>query len=459
MLEQMAAFVARSKYEDLSQTAIHQAKVRILDSLGCAIGALDGEPIGIIRQQIHEFGGEGLSTLVGGGRTAPDRAAFYNSALVRYLDFNDSYLAKGETCHPSDNLGAILAACEYADRSGRDLLTALAVAYQVLCRLCDIAPVRARGFDHTTLGSYALAAGVARALGLDPSRTANAIAISGTAFNALRVTRTGTLSHWKGLAYPNTAFGAVHAAFLARGGITGPGEVFRGNKGFMEAISGDFALDWSREDLERVRRTIVKKYNAEIHSQSTIEGVLELKQEYPFSAADIQRIDIDIFDVAYNIIGGGEEGEKITVHTKEEADHSLPYIVAVAILDGQVMPEQYLPERIEREDVQALLRKVHVRPLEEFSRCFPDEMPSRIHMTLNNGHILTKAKRDYEGFLTHPMDWETVSRKFEQLSQARLSPRQQRAIEDAVANLENIRVRELTSLMEKIEQLPKEEYI
>jgi 2-methylcitrate dehydratase len=257
----------------------------------------------------------------------------------------------------------------------------------------------------------------------------------------------------------NTAFGAVHAAFLARGGITGPGEVFRGNKGFMDAISGDFSLDWSREDLERVRRTIVKKYNAEIHSQSTIEGVLELTQEYPFSAADIQRIDIDIFDVAYHIIGGGEEGEKITVRTKEEADHSLPYIVAVAILDGQVMPEQYLPQRIEREDVQALLRKVHVRPLDEFSRCFPDEMPSRVHITLNNGHVLTKEKRDYEGFLTHPMEWETVSRKFDQLSQASISPRQQRAIQEAVANLENIQVRELTSLLGKIEQLPKEEYI
>jgi 2-methylcitrate dehydratase len=449
-LDQLAAFVVGTKYEDLSAAAIQQAKIRILDALACAIGALDCEPIKIVRAQIEEFGGKGLCTLIGGGRTAPDRAALYNSALVRYLDFNDSYLAKGETCHPSDNLGAVLAACEYAGGSGKDLLTSLAVAYQVQCRLSDAAPVRAKGFDHTTLGSFAVAAGVARALDLDQEKTANAIAISGTAFNALRVTRTGTLSNWKGLAYPNTAFGVLHETFLAKRGITGPGEVFEGNKGFMDAISGHFELDWSKEDLERITETIVKKYNAEVHSQSTIEGVLELKQEYQFTGADIRQIDIEIFDVAYNIIGGGEEGEKVTVHSKEEADHSLPYIVAVAILDGQVMPEQYLPDRIDGQDVQTLLRKVIVHPSDEFSRRFPVEMPSRIRMTLNDGRVLTKEKWDYEGFLTRPMGWNTVSRKFEQLTLKRIPPQLQRDIEDTVANLETIQLGELTSLLGNI---------
>lgn len=450
MVDQLAAFVVGTKYEDISETALHQEKIRVLDALACAIGALDGEPIKIIRAQIKDFGGKGRCTLIGGGQTAPDRAAFYNSALVRYLDFNDGYLAKGETCHPSDNLGAVLAACEYAGRNGKDLLTALAVAYQVQCRLSDVAPVRAKGFDHTTLGSFAVASGVARALNLDQARTANAIAISGTAFNALRVTRTGTLSNWKGLAYANTAFGALHATFLAMRGITGPGEVFEGNKGFMDAITGHFELDWSKENLERITQTIVKKYNAELHSQSTIEGVLELKREYQFTGVDIRRIEIEIFDVAYNIIGGGEEGEKITVHTKEEADHSLPYIVAAAILDNQVMPAQYLPERINSQDVQTLLRKVIVRPLDEFSRRFPAEIPSRIQITLNDGHVQTKEKRDYEGFLTRPMRWDTITEKFEQLSQLRVPLQLQQEIEEAVANLEHIQVSELTSLLGKV---------
>ena len=447
-VEQLARFVVRASFDDLSDQARQQLKIRILDALGCAIGALDYEPIRLIRAQIDDFGGNDACTMIGGGRSAPDRATFYNSALVRYLDFNDGYLAKGETCHPSDNLGAVLAACEYANRTGKDLMTALAVAYQVQCRLSDVAPVRARGFDHTTQGSFALAAGVSKALELDTSKTANALAIAGTAFNALRVTRTGALSNWKGFAYPNAAFCVTHAAFLAMRGITGPGEVFEGNKGFMETISGHFELDWSREDLERVSKTIVKKYNAEIHSQSAIEGVLELS--HAIVIANIQRIDIEIFDVAYNIIGGGEEGEKVTVRSKEEADHSLPYIIAVAILDGQVMPAQYLPERIRRKDVQTLLRKVTVRPVNAFSHRFPDEMPTRIQIRLKNGLMLAKEKNDYEGFQTHPMQWKTVVEKFEQLSQAHLPGSLQEEIEDAVLHLESMQVRELTALLGKI---------
>src|SRR5215468_256866 len=238
----MAAFVARASYDDLSEMARRQLKIRVLDSLGCAIGALGGGPVKLLRSQIEDFGGAAHSTLIGGGRTSPDQAAFYNGALVRYLDFNDSYLAKGETCHPSDNLGATLAAAEYARRGGRALMTALAVAYQVQCRLSDVAPVRARGFDHTTQGSFAVAAGVSKILGLDEIRTANAIAICGTAFNALRVTRTGQLSHWKGLAFPNTAACCTRAVFLAMNGITGPLEVFEGDKGFMDAIAGVFDI-------------------------------------------------------------------------------------------------------------------------------------------------------------------------------------------------------------------------
>ncbi|MBW2305820.1 MAG: MmgE/PrpD family protein [Deltaproteobacteria bacterium] len=449
--DQLAAFVVRSSYDDLSDAASRELKTRVLDSLGCAIGALGGEPIRCIRTHIEDFDGAGHCTLIGGGRSAPDRAAFYNGALVRYLDFNDTYLARGESCHPSDNLGAVLAASEYADLSGREFLTALAVAYQVQCRLSDVAPVRAKGFDHTTQGSYAVAAGVSRALGLDQAGTANAVAISGTAFNALRVTRTGALSHWKGLAYPNTAFCGTHAAFLAMRGVTGPQEVFEGNKGFMDSIAGRFEIDWSREDLERVRLTGIKKYNAEFHSQSAIEGILEMKWEHGFTAEAVERINIEIFDVAFHIIGGGEEGDKTIIRTKEEADHSLPYMTAVAMLDEQVMPEQYLPERILRQDVQTLLRKVSAQPLEEYSRRFPDEMACRITVELRDGRLLVKEMRDYKGFHTRPMEWETVVEKFRRLSGPYADVSVLRDIVDAAAHLEAIRVADLTSLLAKIQ--------
>ncbi len=449
-VEQLAAFVVQAAYDNLSNKASQELKIRVLDALGCAVGALEGPPIKMLRAQLEDFGGRPLVTLIGGGKTAPDRAALYNSALVRYLDYNDSYLARGETCHPSDNLGAVLAASEYAGGSGKELLTALAVAYQVQCRLSDVAPVRARGFDHTTQGAYAVAAGVAKALNLDQDRTANAIAISGTAFNALRVTRTGRLSNWKGLAYPNTAFGATHAAFLAMRGITGPLEVFEGNKGFMDSIAGHFEIDWQQENLEAVTHTSVKKYNAEFHSQSALEGTLELRAAHQLLAEDIERIEIQIFDVSYNIIGGGEEGDKHLVRTKEEADHSLPYMVAVALLDGEVTPAQYAPERIVREDVQTLLRKVSVRPDKAMSRRFPAEMPCRIQIFLKGDGTLSIEKRDYEGFYTRPMSWEQAEAKFESLITPYTDKELRRAIVEAVTHLDSIEVRQLTNLLSMV---------
>jgi 2-methylcitrate dehydratase len=443
----LARFVAERSWDDLSDVARRELKIRVLDTLGCALGAIDAPPVEAIRAQLDDFGGRPLCTLVGGVRTAPDRAALYNGALVRYLDFNDSYFAPGETCHPSDNLAPVLAAAEYAHASGSELLTALAVAYQVQCRLSDEAPVRAKGFDHTTQGSYAVAAGVAKALRLGVTETANAVAIAGTALNALRVTRTGTLSQWKGLAYPFTAFGAVQAAFLAGGGITGPAEVFEGNKGFMETIAGYFEIDWEREDLERVRRTFLKRYNAEIHSQSALEALLELREAYELDPTSVERIELDTFQVAYDIIGGGEEGGKKDIRTKEEADHSLPYLLAVALIDGQVMPEQFAPERIVRADVQALLQRVDVRPAADLSARFPAEHACRLRLRLSGGAILAAEKRDYEGFLTRPMSWEGARRKFERLASGSVEPARAAELAETVWALDELETRDLTTLL------------
>ena len=450
--EQLAEFVNLASFDDISGAARIQLKIRILDSLGCAIGAIDSHPVQLVREQVEEFDGNGSCTLIGGGRAAPDRAAFYNGALVRYLDFNDSYLAKGETCHPSDNLAPVLAAVEYCDGTGRDLLTALAVAYQVQCRLSDVAPVRAAGFDHTTQGSYAVAAGVSKALGLNPDQTANAIAISGTAFNALRVTRTGKLSNWKGLAYPNTAACSTFVTFLAMRGITGPLEVFEGEKGFMDAIAGCFEIDWAREDLDRVTATILKKYNAEIHSQTAIECALQLKAEEKFESAEIEQIDMETFDVAYHIIGGGDEGDKTMVSTKEEADHSLPYLISVALLDGLVMPEQYTSERIMRGDVQALLQKVSIHPTADFSNRFPKEMPCRLTVTLQNGRVVSKDVHDYPGFTSQPMSWEMAFEKFERNTTPFAASSTRHSIADAVKNLDSIQIRDFTQLIHNIER-------
>ena len=447
VVEQLAEFAVRSDVATLSRSTLLQLKIRILDALGCAFGGLDGDPVRRVRRFIADFSPDGRCTLIGGGRSAPDRAALYNGALVRYLDFNDSYLAPRETCHPSDNLGAVLTAAELANASGGTLLVALAVAYEVQCRLSDAAPVRDRGFDHTTHLAYSVAAGVSRALSLDAPQTSNAIAISGSALNALRVTRTGTLSHWKGIAAPFAASAATQATLLAQRGITGPAELFEGNKGFMQSIAGPFAIDWRHEGLDRVERTIVKRYNAEIHSQTAIEAALELQRNHGFAACDVEKVEVEVFDVAYRIIGGGEEGDKTLVFTKQDADHSLPYLIAVALLDRTVMPEQFAAERLERADVQALLCRVVVRSNAEYSARFPEEMPSRVTVTLTDGRVLTLALSDYPGFRTRPQTWEAAVAKFTTLAASHVADTVLAEIASAVGELEHITVAELTRLL------------
>lgn len=446
-LQKLAKFVHTRKYDDLSNEAVNELKIRLLDSLGCAIGALEGEPIKMIMDQINDFGGRPLVRLIGNQKTAPDRAAFYNSALVRYLDYNDSYLAKNETCHPSDNIGSILATTEYTQKDGRDFLTALAISYQVQCRLSDVAPVRDKGFDHTVQGAYASAAGAAFALGLDEYQIANAIAIAGTAYNALRVTRTGNLSHWKGLAFPSTGWTSTHSAFLAMRGITGPEAVFEGNKGFKDTIAGDFNIDWAKEDLERVTRTIIKKYNAEVHSQSTLEGIQELMQNNAINPNEIEKIVLNTFDVAFHIIGGGEEGGKKNIRSKEEADHSLPYMMSAMILDGNVMPDQYRAERILRSDIQELLQKVEVHEKKAYSDRFPKEMACDITIFMKDGTQHYIEKTDYEGFYTRAASWETVIDKFNNLTAPHTSEAVRESIIDIVRNIENYPMSALTDTL------------
>ncbi|MFZ2483325.1 MAG: MmgE/PrpD family protein, partial [Streptococcus parauberis] len=414
-----------------------------------AIGALDSTTIKSIQTMTHDLTNDGSVTMIGGGKTTPDNAALFNGAAIRYLDYNDSYLAKGETCHPSDNISAVLAATEHNKGNGKDFLLGLAIAYQIQCRLSDEAPVRKYGFDHTVQEAYGAAAGAAKALGLDAKQIANAIAISGTSYNSLRVTRTGELSNWKGLAAPNTARGAMSSALLAKYDITGPREVFEGNKGFYETIAGKFDIDWEREGLDRVLGTIIKRYNAEIHSQSSIEGLIEFKNEKNIPAEDIKEIRLDTFDVAFHIIGGGEEGDKKQIRLKEEADHSLPYMLSAAYLDGQVLPAQYEQDRILKDDIQNLLQKVTVKENPEFSQRFPKEMAIKLEIETYDGQVYVVNKDDYQGFTSRPASWDVLLEKYNLLT-TNIDAELASNIAKTIENIENIEITELTDLLAKI---------
>lgn len=449
-VQDLAAFATGCTAGDLSDDALQELKIRVLDTVGVAIGALDAPPLVAIRELVVEQSGSGNCSLIGGGSTNASLAAFYTSALSRYLDFMDAYLAKGETNHPSDNFGAVLAAAEKVHASGAELLTALAVAYQVHTRLADVAPVRARGFDHTTQGAFAAAAGAAKAMRLTSDQAANAIAMAGTANVALRVTRTGNLSHWKGLAYAHVSRNAVFAAQLAERGITGPELVFEGNKGFKQSVSGPFDIDWAAEDLESVRRTIVKKHNAEIHSQSALDAALDVRARPGFDAAQIARVRLRTFDVAYSIIGGGEEGDKRTVRTKEEADHSLPWMLAVVLLDGELTPRQYAPDRIVADDVQALMRRVQIEPDTGFSARFPAEMPAELEVTLTSGTTIRTARDGYRGFTTDPFRWADARAKFDAVTARFVGPELRDEIADTVQDLDNTQTADFTDLLRRV---------
>ena len=452
--EGIARFALRTKYDDLSAERRDRLKVSILDAVACAINAIGAPPIEACRAQAEELGGpDGRCTLIGGGRANPVYAAFYNTALIRYVDFMDSDLARGGLCHPSDNTGAILAAGEQADLPGKDFLTALAVAYQVEARLTASVPLMAHGFDLTTQLSYSLAAGLSKALGLDEGKTVSAIGICGD-FIPLLVARTTPISQWKGLSSSQLALGCFHGVMLASRGVTGPTYVVEGAHGLAQLLGEPIRIDWERVKLDAFDRLALKSYNTAVPGQASIHCMLELRKAHAIDPAEVESIENDAFQDAYDFMGGGRFGPKTDVHTKEHADHSLPYLLAVALIDGSVQPAQLTSERIEKPDVQKLLRKVNVRPDESFTARYPSEAPSRVTVRLASGKSYTQEVNDYPGFATRPFGWDEIVAKLDELTAERADGGLRKEIAAAVRSLESIRVSELTRLLGRVGSRP-----
>jgi len=448
MIKQLSAFVTRASYDDLSKEAQRQIKVRVLDSLACAVGAMASEPMRRLQHQIEQFGGRPLATMIGGGNTSPDRAAFYNGALTRHLGFNDAFLSREGSCQPSDCLSAIVAASEYAGASGTEFLTALAVAYQVQCRLCEVYSASAESLRYGTPGSYAVAAGVAKALNLDQKQTANAISAVVLANASLPFRRKGPFRYYTD--FYSDSF------LLAISSITSDREAFEARKQKTDTLALDSEIDWSKEDLEAVRRTVTKKFNAEIHSQSALEAIMYLRERQPCHPNQIERIELDTFDVAYDLLGRYAEGSEYQVRDKADAYRSLPYLLAVALLDGEVSPSQLKQERILREDVQSLMQKAVVRPNSDFSGRFSEEMPARVRIVLQDGQTLTRERHDYEGFTTRPLRWGRAVEKFKTLAMFQVDHESGQRIMEKVLDLEDIEVRELTKLLAGVDRTTQE---
>jgi 2-methylcitrate dehydratase len=451
-VEAIAKYAARASFDDLSAESRRQLPIHILDSLGCSIAALGAGPVEACREQVAEFGGSGPSALIGGGQANPVYAAFWHTALVRYVDFMDNILAQTETAHTADNFGVALTIADYVGGSGRDLMLAVALGYTVQSRFVDHANFMSSGFDHTSQLAFSLNAAAGRLLGLSEQQIANAIAMAAASDASFAVIRAKPLSQWKGLASAQSALGAMNTLFLARRGVEGPLQVIEGPLGIDHLLRMKINIDWDNEGYDGVVGSTIKKYNSMIHTQSAVQCMVELVHQTKIDPNKVVSIEVEVFQLAYDFAGGGLYGVDKVIRTKEQADHSLPYLLAVALIDGDVMPAQFNPDRIIKPDVQGLLKKVSVRPNHEYTEQYPKKMPAKITIRLQDGKVIQHEVQDYPGLASHPFTWEDAVEKFDALVAGRIDNSLSSEIKNAVHLVENIRVRDLMNLLGHVGQ-------
>ncbi len=450
----LAEYAGSVSYARLPAPVVHEVKRRLLDSLGCALGAWYAAPCRIARRLAEAVKAPKGATLWGtASRTQPDLAAFANGALVRYLDFNDTYLSR-EPAHPSDNLAAVLAIGETVRATGQQVIGALALAYEVQCRLCDAAALRPRGWDHVTYGPFSSALAVAKVLKLSAAHTTQAVNLAGVANVALRQTRVGDLSMWKACAFSNATRNGLFAALLAQQGMTGPSPIFEGAKGFMKLVSGSFALptmggEGSREPGParksvpfKILDTYIKHYPVEYHAQTAVEAALDVREqlvraEGKQGLSRMSEVKIGSYDVAIEIIGS--DLEKWHPRTRETADHSFPYCVAVALLDGTVTLRSFDAKRLADPTLEALMQKVRVVEQEEFSAWYPEAMPTRLAVKTTGGKEYVKQVDFPLGHPRNPMSDREVEEKFRELAGGKLNRARAGKVIDLVWNLDRVK--------------------
>ncbi len=433
LANRFAEYACGLQFTALPAAVVHEAKRRFIDSLATAVGAMDADAYAIARRCAVRVQGSPSVSLLGGGKSSAEWATFVNGLLIRYLDYNDTYLSL-EPAHPSDNLAAVLAVGEFAGAGGKELITAAVLAYEIQCRLCDAASLRQHGFDHVTYGAISSCVAACKLLGLDAAQTAHAIGLAGVANIALRQTRAGELSMWKGCAFANAARNGVFAALLAAEGLTGPAPIFEGEVGFMKLLTGPFTVaelggcvgqDSNPDEPGRlgnlphkflITGTYIKFWPAEYHSQSAIDAALQLRPQVG-DVRQVRAIDIHTFDAAVDIIG--KDPEKWRPKTRETADHSLPYCTAVALADGDVTLAQFAPQRLNDPALLELVAKVQVHRDAALSARYPAGIPNRITITMNDGRRLVKEVEFPRGHAKNPMTDAEVEHKFRTLVEPR----------------------------------------
>ena len=411
LAEQLAVYADSLRFEDLDAATVERVKVHVVDTIGCGIGALDEPAIRVCRD--IALGVSGNATVIGTkARTSVDLAAFANGAAFRLLDFNDTYTGHF-AIHPSDHIAACLAVAEAERSSAQDLILSIVIAYEVSCRLVDTLNIWARGWDTpvTSLPAVALAAG--KLMKLDPVRLTQAVNLAVNDHISMAQTRVQTLSDWKGLADAEASRNAIFATLLARGGVTGPSPVFEGNAGFFKQVSGPAAIDvgtFGRRDVPfRIHQCGLKAYPAVIYTQTAIVAGLEVAKV----VGSLDRIaTIEIATTRRGYERTGSEPEKWAPQTRETADHSLPYITARAMFDGDITNESFTPEKFRDPRILAFMQKIKVAEDPALTAKGGTSVSTRVTAILTDGQRVSREVDHAPGFAARPMTKDEVERKF-----------------------------------------------
>jgi 2-methylcitrate dehydratase len=436
-LQTLADFTASLRFADVPQSVFHETKRHLLDFLGCALGAFTAEPVRAARRLATGVLGGELGGTVWGTRhlSSPDLACFSNGLMGRYLDFNDQYSGR-TTGHPSDVIPAVLGAAEVAGAGGPETICGIIVGYEVFSRLCDAMDIRAH-WDHVTLGAIASAAAAANTLRLPRDQAAHAISLATVSNNALGQTRCGELSDWKSGAFPNAARQGLFAALLAQEGITGPGEPFAGPQGFWAAVSKPFELDplGGVPGPFKITEAAFKYHSACYLGLSALDAIINLRQELE-APEDIR--EMTVYTYRNSIETTADSPAKWRPQTRETADHSLPFMLAIGLLEGFVGPEHYVPQRYADPRILALMDRVSVREEGAYTERFPQVQTQRIEAVTATGAHLVNQVDFPKGHPENPMRDEEVLAKFRRLAASCLTAEQAEATIETVLQLENV---------------------
>jgi len=417
LAERIAKYAVGLKFEQIPTSVIHEAKRRFIDSLATAVGAMDSDAFAIARKCAGRVESKPGASLLRGGRSSIEWATFVNGLLIRYLDFNDTYLSL-EPAHPSDNLAAVLSVGDAYGCDGQTMLAAAVLAYEIQCRLCDAASLRKHGVDHVTYGAISSCVAACKLMGLDATKTDHAIGLAGVCNVALRQTRAGEMSMWKGCAFANAARNGVFAALLAAEGMTGPAPIFEGELGLEKLIIREkvnvapMGSESGNSDGFMMSKTYIKFWPVEYHAQSAVDAILQLRAQIG-DWQKVEKVDIHTFDAAVDIIG--KDPEKYRPKTRETADHSMPYCVAVALMEGDVGLNSFDDVHLANESLIALTSKVKLHRDSDCNRRYPQGIPNRLTVTLMGGKQFVKEVEFPRGHAGNPMTDAELETKFRKL--------------------------------------------